>query len=67
MLWKRQIPILIVSLIGFATLLGWFFDQPTFKSFVDDDAARRWLAKGPPFKWPISPPNKVASYTAPLH
>ena len=40
MLWKRQIPILIVSLIGFATLLGWFFDQPTFKSFVDDDATQ---------------------------
>ena len=40
MFWKRQIPILIVSLIGFATLLGWFFDQPTFKSFVDDDATQ---------------------------
>ena len=40
MLWKRQIPIIIVSLIGFATLLGWFFDQPTFKSFVDDDATQ---------------------------
>ena len=40
MLWKRQIPIIIVSLIGFATLLGWFIDQPTFKSFVDDDATQ---------------------------
>ena len=40
MLWKRQIPIMIVSIIGFATLLGWFLDQPTFKSFVDDDATQ---------------------------
>ena len=37
MLWKRQIPILIVSVIGFLTLFGWFTDQPTIKEFVDDD------------------------------
>ena len=40
MIWKRQIPIAIVSLIGFATLLGWFTDQPAFKAFVDDDATQ---------------------------
>ena len=40
MLWKRQIPILIVSVIGFLTLFGWFIDQPTIKSFVDDDATQ---------------------------
>ena len=40
MLWKRQIPILIVSVIGFLTLFGWFTDQPTIKEFVDDDATQ---------------------------
>ena len=40
MIWKRQIPIAIVSLIGFATLIGWFTDQPSFKAFVDDDATQ---------------------------
>ena len=37
MLWKRQIPILIVTVIGFLTLFGWFTDQPAMKSFIDDD------------------------------
>jgi len=40
MLWKRQIPILIVSIIGFLTLFGWFTDQPGMKSFIDDDATQ---------------------------
>ena len=40
MLWKRQIPILIVSVIGFLTLFGWFTDQPGMKSFIDDDATQ---------------------------
>ena len=40
MLWKRQIPILIVTVIGFLTLFGWFTDQPQIKSFVDDDATQ---------------------------
>ena len=40
MIWKRQIPILIVSVIGFLTLFGWFTDQPTIKRFVDDDATQ---------------------------
>ena len=40
MIWKRQIPILIVTVIGFITLFGWFTDQPQIKSFVDDDATQ---------------------------
>tara|TARA_Y100000590_G_C15537972_1_gene945798 strand:+ start:85 stop:903 length:819 start_codon:yes stop_codon:yes gene_type:complete len=40
MIWKRQIPILIVSVIGFLTLFGWFTDQPSMKSFIDDDATQ---------------------------
>ena len=40
MFWKRQIPIAIVALIGTITLFGWFTDQPTIKSFVDDDATQ---------------------------
>jgi hypothetical protein len=40
MFWKRQIPIAIVALIGTLTLFGWFTDQPTIKSFVDDDATQ---------------------------
>ena len=39
MLWKRQIPILIVS-YRICNPIRWFFDQPTFKSFVDDDATQ---------------------------
>jgi len=40
MLWKRQIPILIVALIGSITLFGWFIDEPTVKEFVGDDATQ---------------------------
>ena len=40
MLWKRQIPILIVAVIGSLTLFGWFVDEPNIKSFVDDDATQ---------------------------
>ena len=40
MLWKRQIPILIVAVIGTLTLFGWFVNEPHIKSFVDDDATQ---------------------------
>ena len=40
MLFKRQIPILIVAVIGSLTLFGWFIDEPNIKSFVDDDATQ---------------------------
>ena len=40
MLWKRQIPILIVAVIGSLTLFGWFIDEPNIKGFVDDDATQ---------------------------
>ena len=40
MLWKRQIPILIATVIGFATLFGWFIDHPKIESFVNDDATQ---------------------------
>ena len=40
MIWKRQIPILIVTVIGWITLLGWFIDQPTIQEFVNDDATQ---------------------------
>ena len=40
MLWKRQIPILIVTIIGSITLFGWFIDQPDVKEFVGDDATQ---------------------------
>ena len=40
MLWKRQIPILIVAVIGSLTLFGWFVDEPNIKEFVDDDATQ---------------------------
>ena len=40
MIWKRQIPILIVTLVGSITLFGWFIDQPTIKEFVSDDATQ---------------------------
>ena len=40
MFWKRQIPIAIVALVGTLTLFGWFTDQPTIKTFVDDDATQ---------------------------
>ena len=34
MLWKRQIPILIVAAIGSITLFGWFINEPNVKEFV---------------------------------
>jgi len=40
MLWKRHIPILIVTMIGSITLFGWFIDQPDVKEFVGDDATQ---------------------------
>ncbi len=40
MLWKRQIPILIVTVVGFLTLFGWFIENPTIESFVNDDATQ---------------------------
>ena len=40
MIWKRQIPILIVTLVGSITLFGWFIDEPTIKEFVSDDATQ---------------------------
>ena len=40
MIWKRQIPILIVAVVGAITLFGWFIDQPNIQSFVDDDATQ---------------------------
>ena len=40
MLWKRHIPILIVTVIGSLTLFGWFIDEPNIKAFVDDDATQ---------------------------
>ena len=40
MIWKRQIPILIVTLVGSITLFGWFIDQPNIKEFVNDDATQ---------------------------
>ena len=40
MIWKRQIPILIVTVIGWITLLGWFIDEPNIQEFVNDDATQ---------------------------
>ena len=40
MLWKRQIPILIVAVIGSITLFGWFINEPSVKVFVEDDATQ---------------------------
>ncbi|MEE8335429.1 MAG: hypothetical protein V3S48_03225 [Candidatus Neomarinimicrobiota bacterium] len=40
MIWKRQIPILIVTIVGLLTLFGWFIDEPTVESFVNDDATQ---------------------------
>ena len=40
MLWKRQIPILIATIVGLSTLFGWFIDHPTIESFVNDDATQ---------------------------
>ena len=40
MILKRQIPILIVAIIGSITLFGWFIDEPHVKEFVGDDATQ---------------------------
>ena len=40
MLWKRHIPIFIVTFIGSLTLFGWFIDEPNIQSFVNDDATQ---------------------------
>jgi len=40
MIWKRQIPILIVGVIGFVTLFANFTTLHGFKSFVNDDATQ---------------------------
>ena len=40
MLWKRQIPILIATVVGLSTLFGWFIDHPGIESFVNDDATQ---------------------------
>ena len=40
MIWKRQIPILIVTIIGTLTLFGWFIDEPRLQKFVNDDATQ---------------------------
>ena len=40
MIWKRQIPILIVAFIGALTLFGWFVEEPNIQAFVDDDATQ---------------------------
>ena len=40
MLWKRQIPILIATVVGLSTLFGWFIDHPSIESFVNDDATQ---------------------------
>ena len=40
MFWKRQVPLLIVALIGSITLFGWFIDQQDVKEFIGDDATQ---------------------------
>lgn len=40
MIWKRQIPILIVAVIGSITLFGWFIKEPNIEAFVNDDATQ---------------------------
>ena len=40
MLWKRQIPILIATVVGLSTLFGWFIDHAGVESFVNDDATQ---------------------------
>ena len=41
MLWKRQIPILIATVVGLLTLFGWFIDNQGIEAFVNDDAGFR--------------------------
>ncbi|MFQ6678723.1 MAG: hypothetical protein ACE5D0_10470 [Fidelibacterota bacterium] len=40
MIWKRQIPIFIVAVVGALTLFGWFIEEPYIESFVNDDATQ---------------------------
>ena len=40
MIWKRQIPILIATVIGSLTLFGMFIDEPVLQKFVNDDATQ---------------------------
>jgi hypothetical protein len=40
MIWKRHIPILVVTVVGILTLFGWFIDNPTVGSFVNDHATQ---------------------------
>ncbi len=40
MIWKRQIPILIVAVVGALTLFGWFIEQKNIEAFVNDDATQ---------------------------
>ena len=40
MIWKRQIPILIVTVVGWITILGWYIDQLDIQEFVNDDATQ---------------------------
>jgi len=40
MIWKRQIPILIVAVVGALTLFGWFIEEPNIEAFVNDDATQ---------------------------
>lgn len=40
MIWKRQIPILIVAIVGALTLFGWFIEEPNIEAFVNDDATQ---------------------------
>ncbi len=40
MIWKRQIPILIVAFVGALTLFGWFIEEPNIEAFVNDDATQ---------------------------
>ena len=37
---KRQVPIAIVFVVGMLTLFGWFIEQETIESFVNDDATQ---------------------------
>ncbi len=40
MILKRQIPILIVAVVGTLTLFGWFIEEPNIEAFVNDDATQ---------------------------
>lgn len=40
MFWKRQVPLGIVFIVGIFTLFGWFIDQATIESFINDDATQ---------------------------